>query len=131
MILNLSPVEILSLLVLIYTNLAYIAPHGHKHPQAQTHTCLLFLLLGHQFMVTRDDKLSSAILLFLKVHIHIVCFWDSEADRDNDNDNRDTEQAEEIKIKKKKAVFFKDIQSKEDERRRNGKIQYIERLEER
>ena len=48
-------------------------------------THLLFLLFGLQFIAARDDKLSSASLILLKVHILIVRFRVSEANRESDN----------------------------------------------
>lgn len=51
-------------------------------------TCLLFLLLGHQFMVTRNDELCSAFLLLLKIHILIACFKVSGANREQETYNR-------------------------------------------
>lgn len=48
-------------------------------------------------MVTRDDELSSAFLFLLKVHMVIVCFWDSEIDyRHNDRSQSQASRKEQM-----------------------------------
>lgn len=86
-------------------------------------THLLFCLHGHKFMVARDDKLNSASLILLKVHILVLCFWDPAGKRGNDNvfQNRKHRQTSIIYTNREGEVF-KSIQNRTEKRRIGEKI---------
>lgn len=98
----------------------YMESKGYK--VMPTH--LLFCLHGHKFMVARDGKLNSTSLILLKVHILVLCFWDSTGKRGNDNvfQNRKHRQTSIIYTK---GEVFKSIQNRTEKMRIGEKIYWL------
>lgn len=73
-------------------------------------------------MVARDDKLSSAFLLLLKVHILIVSFLVSET-----IEEYKTRAKKKNKERQREKVSLKNIQNRKEQSRMNGEIYISER----